>query len=53
MNIVILIVMLIGSLVLGASPLTSVQLLWLNIIMDTLGVLALSTEISSSNILIK
>ncbi|XP_038996882.1 calcium-transporting ATPase 2, plasma membrane-type-like [Hibiscus syriacus] len=28
----------------GSAPLTSVQLLWVNMIMDTLGVLALATE---------
>ena len=30
--------------VLGSAPLTAVQLLWVNMIMDTLGALALATE---------
>ena len=53
MNIVIMVVMLVGSLILGDTPLTPVQLLWINIIMDPLGVLALSTEPPSPNILTK
>lgn len=32
------------SLLLGSAPLTAVQLLWVNMIMDTLGALALATE---------
>ena len=28
----------------GSAPLTAVQLLWVNMIMDTLGALALATE---------
>ena len=31
-------------LVIGNAPLTAVQLLWVNMIMDTLGALALATE---------
>ena len=31
-------------MVLGSAPLTAVQLLWVNMIMDTLGALALATE---------
>lgn len=30
--------------ILGSTPLTAVQLLWVNLIMDTLGALALATE---------
>lgn len=33
-----------SSLFSGAAPLTAVQLLWVNLIMDTLGALALATE---------
>lgn len=31
-------------MILGSAPLTAVQLLWVNMIMDTLGALALATE---------
>lgn len=31
-------------MLLGSAPLTAVQLLWVNMIMDTLGALALATE---------
>jgi len=34
----------IGGVVLGDSPLTSVQMLWVNLIMDTFAALALATE---------
>jgi len=44
MNLVSLVLMLVGSFWYGISPLTPAQLLWLNIIMDTLGVLSLATE---------
>lgn len=52
-NIVIMVLVTIGSVVFGDTPLTPVQLLWLNIIMDTLGVLALATEPPSPNVLTK
>ena len=32
------------ALIVGSAPLTAVQLLWVNMIMDTLGALALATE---------
>ena len=44
MNIVTVVLVFIGALVNGVTPVTPAQLLWLNIIMDTLGVLALATE---------
>lgn len=43
-NVVALVVAFIGSAVLSTSPLTPVQLLWVNLIMDTFAALALSTE---------
>ncbi|XVF59278.1 hypothetical protein PTKIN_Ptkin07bG0262600 [Pterospermum kingtungense] len=43
-NIVALIVNFSSACVTGSAPLTAVQLLWVNMIMDTLGALALATE---------
>jgi magnesium-transporting ATPase (P-type) len=34
----------------GTAPLTAVQLLWVNLIMDTLGALALATEPSRRSV---
>lgn len=43
-NIVALFIVFIGSVVMDDPPLTSVQMLWVNLIMDTCGALALATE---------
>ncbi|KAI0501520.1 hypothetical protein KFK09_016465 [Dendrobium nobile] len=43
-NIVALIVNFLSACFTGNAPLTAVQLLWVNMIMDTLGALALATE---------
>ncbi|KAL8542199.1 hypothetical protein ACS0TY_003168 [Phlomoides rotata] len=43
-NIVALMTNFISACVSGSAPLTAVQLLWVNMIMDTLGALALATE---------
>ncbi|CAA6654011.1 unnamed protein product [Spirodela intermedia] len=43
-NIVALILNFVSACVTGTTPLTAVQLLWVNMIMDTLGALALATE---------
>ncbi|KAG0484024.1 hypothetical protein HPP92_012108 [Vanilla planifolia] len=43
-NIVALIINFVSSCITGDAPLTAVQLLWVNMIMDTLGALALATE---------
>ncbi|CAL0311584.1 unnamed protein product [Lupinus luteus] len=43
-NVVALIVNFVSACVTGTAPLTAVQLLWVNMIMDTLGALALATE---------
>jgi len=40
-----------GSVILNDSPLTAVQMLWVNLIMDTLAALALATEPPEDNIL--
>ena len=43
-NVVAVFIAFIGGVVLGESPLTTVQLLWVNLIMDTFAALALATE---------
>ncbi|XP_021833296.1 putative calcium-transporting ATPase 11, plasma membrane-type isoform X2 [Prunus avium] len=43
-NVVALIINFVSACVSGSAPLTSVQLLWVSMIMDTLGALALATE---------
>ncbi|KAF8654533.1 hypothetical protein HU200_061725 [Digitaria exilis] len=43
-NVVALIVNFSSACLIGSAPLTAVQLLWVNMIMDTLGALALATE---------
>ncbi|KAK1371048.1 Calcium ATPase [Heracleum sosnowskyi] len=43
-NIVALMINFISACVSGSAPFTAVQLLWVNLIMDTLGALALATE---------
>jgi len=50
-NIVAVIVACIGALSDGESPLKAVQLLWVNLIMDTLAALALATEAPTSELL--
>ncbi|GFP84283.1 putative calcium-transporting ATPase 11 plasma membrane-type [Phtheirospermum japonicum] len=43
-NVVALMINFISACVSGSAPLTAVQLLWVNMIMDTLGALAIATE---------
>ncbi|XP_028783028.1 putative calcium-transporting ATPase 11, plasma membrane-type [Neltuma alba] len=43
-NVVALILNFVSACVSGSAPLTAVQMLWVNMIMDTLGALALATE---------
>ncbi|CAN4089870.1 unnamed protein product [Withania somnifera] len=43
-NVVALMINFISACASGSAPLTAVQLLWVNLIMDTLGALALATE---------
>lgn len=51
MNIVALIFSCVCSIVIRDSPLTAVQMLWVNLIMDSLGALALATEPPSEDLL--
>eukprot|EP00703_Trepomonas_sp_PC1_P002587 JAP94019.1 Plasma membrane calcium-transporting ATPase [Trepomonas sp. PC1] len=50
-NVVALVIAFLGSAVLNESPLTSIQLLYVNLIMDSLGSLALATEGPSKDVL--
>jgi magnesium-transporting ATPase (P-type) len=50
-NFVALVVSFVGALVGGRMPLNVLQLLWVNLIMDTLGALALATENPSRKLL--
>jgi P-type Ca2+ transporter type 2C len=50
-NLVAIILTFIGSVSVGESPLSSVQLLWVNLIMDSLGALALATDDPDDDIL--
>ena len=43
-NVSVLVVIFVGTIVFGRPPLNAVQLLWLNLIMDTFAALSLSTE---------
>ena len=49
-NVVALFIVFSGSLIFDDAPLTSVQMLWVNLIMDTLAALALATEPPADNI---
>jgi len=43
-NFVAIFIVFLGGATSGDSPLTAVQMLWLNLIMDTMAALALATE---------
>jgi Ca2+ transporting ATPase len=44
-------IVFLGSVIMRDSPLNAVQMLWVNLVMDTLGALALSTEPPADDIL--
>jgi Ca2+ transporting ATPase len=44
-------IVFLGSVIMRDSPLNAVQMLWVNLVMDTLGALALSTEPPAADIL--
>ncbi|KAK4743338.1 hypothetical protein SAY87_001339 [Trapa incisa] len=50
-NIVALVINFVSACISGSAPLTAVQLLWVNMIMDTLGALALATEPPSDELM--
>ncbi|MES1911506.1 MAG: hypothetical protein MHM6MM_003926 [Cercozoa sp. M6MM] len=50
-NVVAIFVAALGAIVLGRSPLTTVQLLWVNLVMDAFASLALATEPPSDELL--
>lgn len=52
-NIVALMINFASACIIGSAPLTAVQLLWVNMIMDTLGALALATEPPNDELLNK
>jgi Ca2+-transporting ATPase len=52
-NVVALLVNFTSACFTGDAPLTAVQLLWVNMIMDTLGALALATEPPNNNLMKK
>ncbi|XP_059099643.1 plasma membrane calcium-transporting ATPase 2-like isoform X2 [Tigriopus californicus] len=52
-NVVAVIVAFIGACVIQDSPLKAVQMLWVNLIMDTLASLALATEMPTADLLLR
>jgi len=50
-NVVAIIIAFIGACVTNVSPLKAVQMLWINLIMDTLAALALATELPTPSLL--
>lgn len=50
-NIAALFLAFLGGVILGESPLSSVQMLWVNLIMDTFAALALATEPPTNSLL--
>ena len=52
-NIVAILTTIMGSLILKSEPMNTVQLLWVNLIMDTLGALALATDTPDRDILLE
>jgi Ca2+ transporting ATPase len=52
-NITAMAIVFFGSCILSDSPLNAVQMLWVNLVMDTFGALALATEPPSDAILLR
>lgn len=52
-NVVAVVVAFVGACVTSSSPLKAVQMLWVNLIMDSLASLALATELPSPELLLR
>ena len=52
-NVVALILVFIGASVTRETPLQAIQLLWVNLIMDSLAALALATELPKPELLLR
>ena len=52
-NVVAVVVAFIGACAIQDSPLKAVQMLWVNLIMDTLASLALATELPTPELLLR
>ncbi len=52
-NIVAIFMAFTGAVIIKNSPLTSIQMLWVNLIMDTLAALALATEAPRNQLLLR
>lgn len=50
-NVVAVLVAFIGACIIGDSPLKAIQMLWVNLIMDSLAALALATELPTKELL--
>lgn len=50
-NVVAMFIVFFGSVIISDSPLNAVQMLWVNLVMDTLGALSLATEPPAHNVL--
>lgn len=50
-NVVALIIVFVASLIFYDAPFTAVQMLWVNLIMDTFAALALATEAPKDNLM--
>lgn len=53
MNVVALVVCFIASIIFKDAPFTAVQMLWINLIMDTFAALALSTETPTEELFLR
>ena len=53
MNVTALVINFVAAISIGKVPLTVIQLLWVNLIMDTLGALALATEKPTEELMTK
>ncbi|KNC72179.1 hypothetical protein SARC_15269, partial [Sphaeroforma arctica JP610] len=50
-NVVAILLAFLGACIINESPITSIQMLWINLIMDTLASLALATDSPTPDLL--